>query len=158
MHIPYGGGEGHGTSRRAHSLIVALMEDGMFDHIGFSTADLPRLRAFYEKALAPLGIGVRMEVTLEMTGSDDASVGFGRERPQFWLSTGAAHQPGIHIAFAADSRAMVDAFYAAAIAAGGRGNGPPGLRPQYHPDYYGAFVLDPDGHNIEAVTHKPEAS
>jgi catechol 2,3-dioxygenase-like lactoylglutathione lyase family enzyme len=126
----------------------------MFDHIGFSTANLPRLKAFYESALAPLGITCLMEVTAEMTGSD-AFLGFGRERPQFWIGTGSRHAPGIHIAFAAPDRATVDAFYKAAIAAGGRDNGPPGLRPHYHPDYYGAFVLDPDGHNVEAVCHKP---
>ena len=129
----------------------------MFDHAGFSTGDLPRLRRFYEMALAPLGITCLMEVTAEMTGGD-AFLGFGKERPQFWISTGAHHAPGIHIALAADDRAAVDAFYKAALAAGGRDNGPPGLRPHYHPDYYGAFVLDPDGHNVEAVCHKPASS
>ena len=125
----------------------------MFDHIGFSTADVPRLRAFYETALAPLGITCLMEVTDQMTGGHGSFLGFGRERPQFWIGSGLAHTPGIHVAFAADSRALVDAFYAATLAAGGRDNGPPGLRPHYHPDYYGAFVLDPDGHNVEAVCH-----
>lgn len=129
----------------------------MFDHVGFSTPDLQRLRAFYETALAPLGITCLMEVTADMTGGD-AFLGFGRERPQFWISTGAHHAPGLHIAFAADNRAIVDAFYKAALGAGGRDNGPPGLRPHYHPDYYGAFVLDPDGHNIEAVCHKPASA
>ncbi len=127
----------------------------MFDHIGFSTADVPRLRAFYETALAPLGITCLMEVTDAMTGGHGSFLGFGRERPQFWIGSGAPHTPGIHLAFAADSRALVDDFYAAALAAGGRDNGPPGLRPHYHPDYYGAFVLDPDGHNVEAVCHGP---
>jgi catechol 2,3-dioxygenase-like lactoylglutathione lyase family enzyme len=129
----------------------------MLDHIGFSTPDLQRLRDFYDKALAPLGIRCLMEVTAEMTGGD-AFLGYGKERPQFWIGTGDRHAPGIHIAFAADDRATVDAFYHAALAAGGRDNGPPGLRPHYHPDYYGAFVLDPDGHNIEAVCHRPAAS
>lgn len=127
----------------------------MFDHIGFSVADVAKSRTFYEKALAPLGIGVRMEVTEEMTGGHGAHVGFGIDRPMFWIGTGARHTPGIHVAFAAKDRATVDAFYTAAMAAGGRDNGKPGLRPQYHADYYGAFVLDPDGHNIEAVCHKP---
>lgn len=127
----------------------------MFDHIGFSTADLARARHFYDAALKPLGITCVMEVTPEMTGGSDAFVGYGRERPQFWIGSGRQHAPGIHVAFAAESRGMVDAFYRAALAAGGRDNGPPGLRPQYHPDYYGAFVLDPDGHNIEAVCHTP---
>lgn len=126
----------------------------MFDHVGFLTEDLPRLRAFYEKALAPLGIRCLMKVTADMTGGDEF-LGFGKERLQFWISTGAHHVPGLHIAFAADDRATVDAFYKAAIAAGGRDNGPPGLRLHYHPDYHGAFVLDPDGHNIEAACHKP---
>ncbi len=127
----------------------------MFDHIGFSTTDLTRARAFYEAALAPLGITCLMEITLEMTGGTYAGLGFGKERPQFWAGTGPTHVPGIHIAFAAETRALVDAFHKAALAAGGRDNGAPGLRPQYHPTYYGAFVLDPDGHNIEAVCHLP---
>jgi catechol 2,3-dioxygenase-like lactoylglutathione lyase family enzyme len=127
----------------------------MLDHIGFSTADLPRARAFYDAALKPLGISCLMEVTPEMTGSADAFLGYGRERPQFWVGTGQTHTPGIHVAFTAESRAMVDAFYRAALAAGGRDNGAPGLRPHYHPNYYGAFVRDPDGHNIEAVCHSP---
>lgn len=125
----------------------------MFDHIGFSTPDLERSRAFYAAALAPLGIRCLFEVTPEMTGSDDTFLGFGKDRPQFWIGTGKLHQPGIHIAFTAVDRATVDAFHRAAMAAGGRDNGAPGLRPQYHADYYGAFVLDPDGHNIEAVCH-----
>lgn len=96
-------------------------------------------------------------MTAEQTGSE-SFCGFGRERPQLWIGTGTQHRPGIHIAFTTESRALVDAFYAAAIAAGGRDNGKPGLRPHYHADYYGAFVLDPDGHNIEAVCHKSEPS
>lgn len=127
----------------------------MFDHVGFSTPDVERARRFYEKALAPLGIRCLYEVTPEMTGDGSTHLGFGKERPQFWVSTGPLLRPGIHIAFAAESRELVDAFHAAAIAAGGRDNGAPGLRPQYHPDYYGGFVLDPDGHNIEAVCHRP---
>jgi catechol 2,3-dioxygenase-like lactoylglutathione lyase family enzyme len=127
----------------------------MLDHIGFSTGDLPRLRAFYERALAPLGFGVVMEVSAADTGGKYAGVGFGAGRPQFWIGTGVLHQPGIHVAFSAKDRAAVERFYAAALAAGGRDNGPPGLRPHYHPNYYGAFVLDPDGHNIEAVCHLP---
>ena len=126
----------------------------MFDHVGLSTPDLAASRAFYEKALAPLGITCLMNIS----GDGYAYLGFGKDRPQFWIGTGELHRPGLHIAFAASSRALVDSFHAAAIAAGGRDNGAPGLRPQYHPDYYGAFVLDPDGHNIEAVCHKPQAS
>ena len=127
----------------------------MLDHVGFSVAHYPRTKAFYTKALAPLGITCLMEVTPEMTGRDESYAGFGREQPQFWIGTGEKHSPGVHVAFSAADRKTVDDFYAAAIAAGGRDNGKPGLRPHYHPDYYGAFVLDPDGHNIEAVCHRP---
>jgi catechol 2,3-dioxygenase-like lactoylglutathione lyase family enzyme len=83
--------------------------------------------------------------------------GYGRERPVWWLHEGAEPGPGRHVAFTARSRAEVDAFYAQAMKAGGRDNGPPGPRPHYHENYYGAFVLDPDGNNIEAVCHAPEA-
>jgi catechol 2,3-dioxygenase-like lactoylglutathione lyase family enzyme len=122
----------------------------MFDHLGFAVADFPKSRAFYLSALAPLGGRVVME------GPDFA--GFGREaRPQFWIGTGQAPTTRLHLAFTARSRAEVRAFYEAAIAAGGADNGPPGLRPNYHPNYYGAFVIDPNGHNIEAVCHSPEA-
>jgi catechol 2,3-dioxygenase-like lactoylglutathione lyase family enzyme len=127
----------------------------MFDHIGFSVSDLAVSKAFYEKALKPLGIKILMELTPEMTGGEYGGAGLGKERPQFWIGTGPRHIPGIHVAFTADSRADVEAFYKAALAAGGRDNGPPGLRPHYHENYYAAFVLDPDGHNIEAVCHKP---
>ena len=128
----------------------------MLDHIGFTTADYARAKAFYAKALAPLGITCLMEVMPEMTGDGTSHAGFGEDgKPYFWIGTGALHSPGIHVAFSAPDRATVDAFYEAALAAGGRDNGPPGLRPHYHPGYYGAFVLDPDGHNIEAVCHKP---
>ena len=128
----------------------------MFDHISLSTADISRARAFYEKALAPLGISCLWEVGPEQTGDGSTYLGFGKQRPRFWIGSGRHHQPGLHIAFAAETRALVDAFHAAALAAGGCDNGKPGLRPHYHPDYYGAFVLDPDGHNIEAVCHKPK--
>ena len=101
----------------------------MFDHVGFSTPDYAGMTAFYAKALAPLGITCLMEVTEEMTGGEAFS-GFGRERPQLWIGTGERHEPGIHIAFTAESRAAVDAFHAAALAAGGRDNGQPGLRPK----------------------------
>jgi len=127
----------------------------MIDHIGFSVRDLARSRAFYEKALAPLGYAVLMEVTAEMTGTH-GHVGFGRDgKPDFWIGDAAPLGGCLHVAFTAPDRAVVDAFHAAALAAGGRDNGAPGLRPHYHPNYYGAFVLDPDGHNIEAVCHRP---
>lgn len=128
----------------------------IIDHMGLAVSDIERAVAFYEKALAPLGLGVQMRLGKEITGTADV-VGFGRDgKPALWLAGGAKTEPHIHVALSAESRAAVDAFYAAAIAAGGRDNGPPGLRLHYHPNYYGAFVLDPDGHNIEAVCHRPE--
>jgi len=128
----------------------------MLDHIGFKVSDFERSKAFYLQALAPLGIGLVMEVTPEMTGTDSRHAGFGSERkPFFWIGTGETTRGGLHVAFAAPSRAVVDAFHAAALAAGATDSGAPGLRTQYHPHYYGAFVRDPDGHNIEAVCHLP---
>jgi len=127
----------------------------MIDHIGLAVTDLDRAEAFYQAALAPLGLGVVMEVTAEETGGD-AHAGFGAEgKPFFWIGTGAKPKGGTHVAFTARRRADVDAFHRAAMAAGGRDNGAPGLRPHYHPNYYGAFVLDPEGNNIEAVCHTP---
>ena len=124
----------------------------MLDHMGFGVSDYARSKSFYEKALAPLGIGIVMEVRPEEGGH--AAAGFGKDRkPFFWIARGDV-AANIHVAFAAGSRAEVDDFHAAALAAGGRDNGAPGLRPHYHPNYYGAFVLDPDGHNIEAVCHR----
>jgi catechol 2,3-dioxygenase-like lactoylglutathione lyase family enzyme len=94
-------------------------------------------------------------VTMEMTGTEDCYTGFGETRPQFWISPGRLPPTGVHLAFAAKNRAAVNAFYNAAIAAGGTDNGAPGLRPHYHENYYGAFVRDRDGNNIEAVCHSP---
>ncbi len=126
----------------------------MIDHIGFAVADLEQARQFYARALAPLGISVLMELTEEMTGGHGAHLGLGRDgNPFFWIGTGKPAVGGCHVAFAAPDRATVDAFHAAALAAGGRDNGAPGLRPHYHAGYYGAFVLDHDGNNIEAVHH-----
>jgi catechol 2,3-dioxygenase-like lactoylglutathione lyase family enzyme len=122
----------------------------MFDHLGFSVSDFAASRAFYAAALAPLGVGVIMEF--------DGHAGLGRDgRPQFWFTTGGKPAGRLHLAFTAKSRADVRAFYAAALAAGASDNGGPGLRPDYHPHYYGAFVIDLNGHNIEAVCHSPEA-
>jgi catechol 2,3-dioxygenase-like lactoylglutathione lyase family enzyme len=129
----------------------------MIDHMGLAIADMERARAFYQNALKPLGIGIVMEVTAEQTGGD-AHAGFGSEgKPFFWIGTGAKPKGGAHVAFAARTRADVDAFHQAAMAAGGRDNGPPGLRPHYHANYYSAFALDPDGNNIEAVCHAAAA-
>ena len=126
----------------------------MIDHIGFPVADLAVARRFYEAALAPLGIEVMMEVTEEMTGGHGAHLGLGRDgKPFFWVGTGKPAASGVHVAFIAPDRATVDAFHAAAMAAGGTDNGAPGPRPEYHPGYYGGFVIDPDGNNVEAVFH-----
>ena len=121
----------------------------MIDHVVISVSDIEAAKAFYVEALAPL----EYRIVMEMEGG----CGFGiLQKPDFWIHQGDSTKPRVHIAFTAASRAEVDAFYAAAIAAGGTDNGPPGLREDYHPNYYGAFVLDPDGHNIEAVCHRPE--
>jgi catechol 2,3-dioxygenase-like lactoylglutathione lyase family enzyme len=128
----------------------------MLDHMGIGASDFDASRRFYDAALAPLGMGVVTEVTAQMSGSYHG-VGYGRDdKPVFWVSSGGARGTGIHLAFSAATRAEVDAFYAAGMASGGRNNGPPGLRPHYHPGYYGAFLLDPDGINVEAVCHTPE--
>lgn len=127
----------------------------MLDHVGVAVTDFERASAFYRAALKPLGLGVLMEVTAEETGGD-AHTGFGEnDKPFFWIGTGKKPKGGTHVAFTAKTRAEVDAFYRAGLAAGGRDNGAPGLRPQYHANYYGAFVFDPDGNNIEAVCHRP---
>jgi catechol 2,3-dioxygenase-like lactoylglutathione lyase family enzyme len=127
----------------------------MLDHIGFPVSDFARSKSFYDAALAPLGYRIVMEVTPEESGHGPHA-GYGDERkPYFWIGGGDALRGNLHVAFAAKDRAAVDAFYRAAIAAGGRDNGAPGLRPHYHPNYYGAFVHDPDGHNVEAVCHAP---
>lgn len=125
----------------------------MIDHFGIRVGDFDRARSFYTEALAPLGYRVLVEITPEMSGGH-RGVGFGADHPDFWIGTGEATVP-VHIAFRAKDRATVDAFYRAAIAAGGKDNGAPGLRPHYHPNYYAAFVLDPDGNNVEAVCHTP---
>jgi catechol 2,3-dioxygenase-like lactoylglutathione lyase family enzyme len=122
----------------------------MFDHVGFSVTNVAESKAFYLQALAPLGVELAME--------GPYGVGMGRHRkPSLWISETKEQPTHMHLAFTADSRQQVDAFYQAALAAGGKDNGAPGLRPHYHANYYGAFVIGPDGHNVEAVCHKPEA-
>jgi catechol 2,3-dioxygenase-like lactoylglutathione lyase family enzyme len=119
----------------------------MFDHVGFGVTNLAKSKAFFLTALQPLGVAVAME--------GPYGVGIGRNgKPSLWLTETKDQPARLHIAIAADTRAEVDAFYQAALAAGGKDNGPPGIRPHYHPNYYGAFVIGPDGHNIEAVCHK----
>jgi len=127
----------------------------MIDHTGLDVSDPDKSRRFYEAALAPLGYKVLMEVPKEHTGG---VVVFGMgvaPKPDFWIHQGTPQKPRVHVAFRADNRALVDAFYKAAMAAGGTDNGPPGVRAHYHENYYGAFVLDPDGNNIEACCHMP---
>jgi catechol 2,3-dioxygenase-like lactoylglutathione lyase family enzyme len=126
----------------------------MLDHAGFPVSDYARSKAFYLQAWAPLGYALVMEV--QQHENDAPAAGFGANgKPDLWIGGEGGLQRPIHIAIAAQDRAAVDAFYRAAIAAGGKDNGAPGLRPHYHPNYYAAFVLDPDGHNIEAVCHTP---
>jgi catechol 2,3-dioxygenase-like lactoylglutathione lyase family enzyme len=123
----------------------------MFDHIGIRVSDFARSKAFYAKVLQTLGYTLMVEYTPEQTGGT-AAAGFGSGKPAFWIGTTQPAGPA-HIAFEAKDQAQVDAFYQAAIAAGGKDFGKPGPRPEYHPHYYGAFVLDPDGNNVEAVIH-----
>jgi catechol 2,3-dioxygenase-like lactoylglutathione lyase family enzyme len=128
----------------------------MIDHIGFPVSDYAKSKRFYEQALVPLGYSIVMEVPGNVTESGAAACGFGRDgKPDFWIGGEGGLKGAIHVAIAVESRAIVDAFYRAALAAGGRDNGAPGIRAHYHQNYYGAFVRDPDGHNIEAVCHKP---
>ena len=121
----------------------------VIDHVTIGVSDLDRSRAFYARALVPLGFS---QIGRAREGGKEIEFGL-EEAPNFAISTLYETGPSVHVAFAADRREQVDAFHAAAIAAGGRDNGPPGLRAEYSEDYYGAFVLDPDGHNIEAVSH-----
>ena len=126
----------------------------MIDHIGFPVSDYERAKAFYLKELAPLGYSLVMEVTQEQQPGDPRAAGFGANgKPDFWIGGEGGLNKPMHVAILARDRSTVDAFYRAALAAGGRDNGAPGIRAHYHPNYYGAFVLDPDGHNIEAVCH-----
>lgn len=127
----------------------------MIDHAGISVSDWDRAKAFYDAAFAPLGAKLLYMVPEQFTGGVKVG-GYGRDKPDFWLHGAGDPGPGRHYAFTAGSRAEVDAFYKAALAAGGRDNGVPGLRPHYHENYYGAFVFDPDGNNVEAVCHRPE--
>jgi catechol 2,3-dioxygenase-like lactoylglutathione lyase family enzyme len=125
----------------------------VIDHTSLNVGDFERSKAFYEKALAPIGYTLIMEVPADVNPGGVAAAGFGEKgKPDFWIGFGNPGSP-VHVAFCVDSRAAVDAFHQAALAAGGTDNGAPGLRPMYHPNYYGAFVRDPDGHNIEAVFH-----
>ena len=120
----------------------------MLDHVTLGVSDIERSIGFYDQALRPLGIK-------RLYAEGQTAAGYGAERKAFfWISQRRASQTGSHVAFVAEDRETVNQFYQAALAAGGRDNGQPGLRPHYHENYYGAFVLDPDGHNIEAVCHR----
>jgi catechol 2,3-dioxygenase-like lactoylglutathione lyase family enzyme len=119
----------------------------MLDHIGLTVSNFEQSKAFFERALAPLGYSKLMEFP--------GAAGFGMAgKPDFWIAQGQPSKT-VHVAFAADDRKTVDQFHKAALAVGGRDNGAPGVRKEYHPNYYGAFILDLDGNNIEAVCHKP---
>lgn len=130
----------------------------MIDHMSIQVADYEKSRTFYLQALGPLGYVVVMELDRkqipQLPSEKVGGLGEGG-KPDFWLSQASTPSTPQHLAFRAASRAAVDAFYAAAIAAGAKDNGPPGVRPHYHPNYYGAFVIDPNGHNLEAVCHDP---
>jgi catechol 2,3-dioxygenase-like lactoylglutathione lyase family enzyme len=129
----------------------------ILDHLGLGVSDYARAKSFYSAALAPLGITLVMEVGPERSEAGVWACGFGRNgKPEFWIGSDGRTTPPAHVAFLSDTRAAVRGFYEAALRAGARDNGPPGLRPKYHPNYYGAFVRDLDGHNIEAVCHAPE--
>ncbi|BDG10690.1 VOC family protein [Anaeromyxobacter paludicola] len=121
----------------------------MIDHITLKVRDFAKGKAFYQQALGPLGYTVIADFP------EAAGMGVGR-KPDFWLAAGEPAPGGLHLAFATEDRAQVDAFHAAALAAGATDNGKPGLRPDYHPNYYAAFVKDADGNNVEAVCHKRE--
>lgn len=131
----------------------------MIDHITLHVTDFPAALAAYQKVLAPLGYKVIMDLSIEHVPTLPAArmAGLGvDDKPDLWLRQASGPVTPTHVAFRADNRRAVDAFYAAAFAAGLKDNGPPGLRKEYHPSYYGAFVLDGDGHNIEAVSHHEE--
>lgn len=128
----------------------------MLDHVGFAVSNIEASRRFYEAALKPLGLSVLMEATPDQTEAGGTAIGFGKGDPFFWIGDNERVGEGTHIAFTVDNRATVDAFHRAALEAGGVDHGAPGLRPHYGPNYYAAFVLDPDGANIEAVCRRPE--
>ena len=127
----------------------------MLDHVGILVADWNKAKAFYDAAFAPLGITFLMQVPEEHTGGFKVG-GYGKDHPDFWLTEAGDVGPGRHYAFRADSHAEIHAFYDAAMANGGADNGGPGPRPHYGQTYYAAFVIDPDGNNIEVVCHAPE--
>ena len=129
----------------------------MIDHMGIAVSDIDRARKFYEAALGALGMSVTMEFGPDKTESGGTALGFGVPGESiFWIGDNERPGEGTHVAFKADTRAQVEAFHKAGLEAGGRDNGGPGLRPHYGPNYYAAFVHDPDGANIEAVSYAAE--
>ena len=129
----------------------------MIDHTGIIVSDFEKSKKFYTEALNPIGYRLLLEFPSSVTGSTNVA-GFGEPpKTDFWVAQGTPNDPRIHVTFRVGKRSLIDAFHQAALAAGGRDNGAPGPRPQYHPNYYGAFVLDPDGHNIEVVCHEAPA-
>ena len=127
----------------------------MFDHLTLSVSNFAAAKAFYETALAPLGVTFLLQLPDDITNGVPVGA-FGQDRAQFWIAQDGPQTPAMHLAFAAETHDQVNAFHAAALDAGGKDNGAPGYRPHYHDHYYGAFVLDPDGNNIEAVCHAPQ--
>ena len=128
----------------------------MIDHTGVNVSDFARSKAFYAAALGAIGYQTLQEFGPEITQSVWVA-GFGEPpKSDFWIAEGTPNKPALHVAFRVPARALVRAFHAAALAAGGTDNGPPGIRAHYHPNYYAAFVRCPDGHNIEVVCHEPE--
>lgn len=128
----------------------------MIDHLSVVVSDYEKSKAFYLQALGPTGHSRLIELPAAPSGLAGSAGFCHADGSDFWISQGDAIKPPLHIAFRVSSRAAVDAFYRAAISAGGKDNGAPGLRPHYHPNYYGAYVLDPDGHNVEAVCHEAQ--
>ncbi|MGH6860437.1 MAG: VOC family protein [Phyllobacterium sp.] len=126
----------------------------MIDHTGIIASDFERSKEFYRQTLAPIGYELIVEFPATVTGKADVA-GFGEAgKPDFWVIGGTPNKPPVHVAFRVGNRAIVDAFHKTGLASGAGDNGAPGLRPHYHPDYYAAFLLDPDGHNVEAVCHE----
>lgn len=129
----------------------------MLDHIGFAVSDYAKSKLFYDMIMPTVGAACVMAVTHADTGGTYEGAGYGvNGKPSFWIGSGKPLHGPVHVALVAPNRAAVDDFYKTAMAAGATDNGPPGIRAHYHPNYYAAFVLDPDGHNIEAVCHQPE--
>ena len=131
---------------------MSIFAGSTIDHMGIGVSDISHAQTFYELVLRPLGITLVMSIQADPPGLRPRRLGYGSEgKPFLWLHDAPVPSEGVHIALNADSREAVDAFHAAGIAAGGQDNGAPGIRPHYHSSYYAAYVLAPDGVNLEAV-------